>query len=127
MLERGSTECAGLGLKNRSNDGGRLHLEEKSSDPDHPSSSGTEMEARWQCEQHTSMPADSDDVIYLDGFKKVRRWTDQGARREQDKYISNVKCRVKSLRNGGIMICEFGTESDLAFVESFDWSTPIDG
>ena len=78
-------------------------------------------------EQPSPIPADSADVIYLNNVKDKFTWNDQRVRREMERVLPEVNCRVKCIANGGIMFYSFKHESDVALVTSFDWNTLVDG
>jgi len=88
---------------------------------------GQQSRARRHCERESGLPADSNEVVYLDGMPEPKKWTDQKCHREKERCIPQVRCRVKPLRNGGIMLFDFETESDVSAAFTFDWETPIDG
>jgi len=82
-------------------------------------------ETREICEKNSYMPADTADVIYLDRMPEPSKWTDQRCMREKERCFPEVRCRVRPLRNGGVLLSHFQTESDFAVAKSIDWESPV--
>jgi len=45
--------------------------------------------------------------------------------REKERCFPEVRCRVRALRNGGILLSHFQTESDFAVAKSMAWDSPV--
>ena len=96
-------------------------------DSDSEDSSGTSSVSEEENVGDVLIPDEVARAIYIDNVPEPRRWTDQACQREKERVWPEVRCVVRPLRSGGIMITNIRTYRELRAIKETDFLAPVNG